>query len=393
MAKPLVLLTGDGVTVPFLRGILTRALQDAGLDFDEAYRLSSEIRDDLRDAGEVTSAELRERVEQKLQPYGQIALHRYRTRLAAPPPIWVTYPDGHRSPFSRGRQRQALSPCGIGQEASARVVERILETMAVDGITEISTYDLGFLTYRLLEQEVGDEAAHRYAVWEEFSRSDVPLLVLVGGATGTGKSTVTALISNRLEIVRAQSTDMLREVMRMMVPERLLPVLHRSSFQAWEALPQREREGEETDTLLADGYRTQVELLSVACEAVFQRSVTERVSLVMEGVHVHPVLLDRIPRNGGVIVVPVMLAVLDPDRLRQHIRGRGKQAPGRRAKRYLKHFDEIWRLQSYLLSEADRAGVPIVTNDEVDDVLDAVVGIVMRELAKHFAGKPTKVFR
>ena len=38
-------------------------------------------------------------------------------------------------------------------------------------------------------------------------------------------------------IVRAQSTDMLREVMRTMVPQRLLPVLHTSSFVAWKEMP------------------------------------------------------------------------------------------------------------------------------------------------------------
>ena len=45
------------------------------------------------------------------------------------------------------------------------------------------------------------------------------------------------MLASRLDIVRTRSTDMLPEIMRVMVPERLLPVLHRSSFNAWKAPP------------------------------------------------------------------------------------------------------------------------------------------------------------
>ncbi len=392
MAKPLVLRVEDGVKVPFLRGILTRSLQVAGLSFAQAYDVASSVRDDVRDRTDITTGELQEFVLKRLKEHGSGAVQRYRTRHSAPDPILVRHEDGHDVPFSRGRHRLALSPCGISADDAARVVDRLLLRLAADGLTEIDAPDLGRRTWKLLGDEVGEEAARRYAVWEEFLHSDVPLLVLVGGATGTGKSTVTTRLSNRLEIVRAQSTDMLREVMRTMLPERLLPVLHRSSFLAHEALPHTESSDEHAEDFVA-GYLAQVELLGVACEAVLQRAIHERVSLVMEGVHVCPALLDRVPQDGDAIVVPVMLSVLRPKRLRQQIKGRGKQIPGRRAKRYLEHFDDIWRLQAFLLSEADRTGVPIVDNADVDDAVDEVVGIILGELSRRFSGNPAKAFR
>ena len=67
--------------------------------------------------------------------------------------------------------------------------------------------------------------------------------------------------------------------------------------------------------------------------------------------------------------------------------------PGRRAKRYLEHFDAIWRLQTYLLSEADRAGIPLVASTDVDETVDLVVGLIIDELSKTFTGKPSTVFR
>ena len=51
MAKIWIIDPADKTRVPFLRGILTRSLTEAGLSFDEAYRTSSEIRQLLDDAG------------------------------------------------------------------------------------------------------------------------------------------------------------------------------------------------------------------------------------------------------------------------------------------------------------------------------------------------------
>lgn len=392
MAKTLVHRETEPARVPFLRGILTRSLQEAGLDFDDAYMVASEVRDALRDEEEVTTEQIRALVLPLLNPFGEEAEARYRQRRSAVPTILVEHEDGHVVPFSRGRHRLALAPCGLSLDQRAAIAEHVYERLTRERLTEITSSALGLLTYQVLTEEVGKPVAHRYAVWEEFRHTDRPLLLLVGGATGAGKSTITTELSLRLDIVRAQSTDMLREVMRMMMPERLLPVLHLSSFHAWEAIPSTSRSSEDPDAVLADGYLAQLDLISVACEAVFQRALHERVSLILEGVHVHPALLESIPTGTDAIVVPVMLGVLNPESLKRRLRGRGKRVPGRRAKRYLKHFDAIWRLQSFLLSEADKAGVPIVTDEDVDEASQEVLRIVLEELGRHFQGKPNKVF-
>ncbi len=392
MAKTLVHREAEPVRVPFLRGILTRSIQEAGLEFEDAYGVASQIREVLREEDEVTTEQIRALVLPLLEPFGEGVQARYRQRRSAVPTVLVRHEDGHEVPFSRGRHRVALAPCGLSLDQRGRIATHVHERLTRERVTEITSGDLGLLTYRVLEEEEGKEVAHRYAVWEEFRHTDRPLLLLVGGATGAGKSTITTELSLRLDIVRAQSTDMLREVMRMMIPARLLPVLHVSSFHAWEAIPANSRCSEDHDTQLANGYLTQLELISVACEAVFQRALHERVSLILEGVHVHPTLLDAIPKGTDAIIVTVMLGVLNPESLKRRLRGRGKKVPGRRAKRYLKHFEEIWRLQSFLLSEADKAGVPIVTDEDVDEASQEVLRIVLEELGRHFEGKPSKVF-
>ena len=170
-----------------------------------------------------------------------------------------------------------------------------------------------------------------------------------------------------------------------------MPVLHTSSFDAWKMLP-FVADDELTDQLLAEGYQSQAELLAVATDAVVNRAMNERVSMILEGVHVQPTLLSHVPSDTDAIVIGVMLAVLSPKELRRRIRGRSSQAVQRRATRYLKNFDSIWRLQSFLLSEADQYDIPIVANIRKDEVTRQVMASINQELSRQFSASPDEVF-
>ena len=79
MAKIQVIDAEDRTRVPFLRGILTRSLQDSGLSFEAAYSLASTIRQELGSIPEVTSRQLRDLVLRHIMDeYGPKVLERYR---------------------------------------------------------------------------------------------------------------------------------------------------------------------------------------------------------------------------------------------------------------------------------------------------------------------------
>ncbi len=391
--KTIVVNERENERVPFLRGILTHSLLDAGLVFEDAFEMASTIREHLADIHEITSEELRQRVSSLLQDKGdEEVLQQYRLPTVAPARILVDSLSGTVSAFSRGRHARYLQSSGMRAEKAEQTTALIYDRLIAVGINSITTSQLGYLTYLCLQQEVGKKAARRYLVWSEFQRGNRPLALLICGTVGTGKSTIATEIAHLLEIVRIQSTDMLREVMRMMVPKRLLPVLHTSSFNAWKSLPIQDEKGRDRDQLIAEGYRSQVELLAVPCEAVLQRAVEECVHIILEGVHVHPDLLDRAPKDSGVITVHVTLAVLKSKELKSRLRGRGVEVPQRRAKKYLNNFDSIWSLQSFLLSEADRCEVPIITNEDKDKSILQIIQQVNVELARHFTGTAEQIF-
>ncbi len=393
MAKIQVVDETDGTRVPFLRGMLTRSLHDAGLSFDEAYELASTVRQELDDASEVTKEALRKRVLDHLEAsFDSEVASNYRAPLVAPATILVRDAEGQTSAFSPNQLQRCLVSCGLLSADAAVATEGIHQDLMAKGVTEISSGKLGRMTYDHLRRNLGKEAARRYKVWVHYTHSGRPLLLLIGGTTGTGKSTIATEVAHLLGIVRTQSTDMLREVMRMMIPQRLLPVLHESSFNAWRVIMDEQQARRDPDTAVANGYRSQAELLAVPCEAVIQRALRERVSLIVEGIHVRPALLERIARDTDAVIVPVMLAILKQESLRKRIRVRGVEAPEREAEHQLEYFNAIWRLQSHLLSEADRAKVPIIVNEDVDQAVRLVMGTIIDTLARGFSARLNQVF-
>jgi 2-phosphoglycerate kinase len=396
VAKLLVADPGEDTQVPFLRGILTRSLQDSGLPFEEAYNVASDVRRELDDATLITTDELRDRVLKILKAsYSAKVVARYESQGAAGTAIRVEHEDGRVTPFSADQHQRSLETIGLTHEESFSIAAKIQQHLTGEQLSSTTSQHIAHLSYRYMQEtpELGPAVARRWLVWIDFIRSGRPLILLIGGTSGCGKSTIATALANQLDIVRTQSTDMLREVMRTMISKRLLPVLHRSSFSAWEALPLQEgRLTEDQEMLVADGFLAQVELLSVASEAVIERAIRERVSLIFEGVHIHQSMLEKIPQDSDALIAPIMLAVLKRKELRERIKGRGTRAPKRRSERYLQHFDEIWWLQSFLLSEADRTKTPIIVNGDRDKVVREIMRTVIDMLSKDFTLTADEVF-
>ncbi len=393
MAKVIIVDSSEGTRIPFLRGILTRSLSEAGLTFEQAYKLASNVRDDISNESEVTTLSLRQRVSKLLKKMGfSEVLENYENSDRGRVTIQVKDHLGQTNPFSISDHQRCLESTGLSAEKSASISQEIYQQLIDEGRYKIDSNDLGMLTYTELKNNFGAEAARRYMVWVDYTHSGRPLVLLFGGTTGCGKSTIATEVAHRLGIVRTQSTDMLREVMRMMIPERLLPILHTSSFNAWRLLPGQSEQTEGTESQMISGYLNQTELLSVPCEAVIQRALRERVSLILEGIHVHPSLIGKISDNSNAVIVPIMLAVIKPDQLKRQLSGRGISAPARGSQKYLSEFDSIWSLQSFLLSESDLSGIPIINNDDKDKATNRIMRTIIDALSENCDASVKSVF-
>ena len=78
----------------------------------------------------------------------------------------------------------------------------------------------------------GERYATNWQKWREIKSLDIPLVIMIGGATGVGKSTIATQLAVRLGIVRVVATDAIREVMRALFTSELMPTRYASSFEA-----------------------------------------------------------------------------------------------------------------------------------------------------------------
>ncbi|HVG87947.1 MAG TPA: hypothetical protein VM823_03170 [Gaiellales bacterium] len=283
---------------------------------------------------------------------------------------------GHPLPFSKGRLATTLFLSGFEAERSyelARVVERAVTEHGAD---ELTLEELYGLVERVLGAEEGEGTVARFRAWQKVLNRQRPLVLLIGGATGTGKSTLATELAYRLGISRITSTDAVRQVMRAFFEAALMPALHYSSFEAGEGLRMPMPDPDQGDRALF-GFMQQAEQVAVGAAAVVDRAIVEGLSTVVEGVHLVPGLVSPEQRPEAT-VVEVMLAIEDEEAHQSHFVGRDQVAGGARAlERYLRNFGEIRRIQDYLVARAERMGTPIVDAGDPDLALRAVLDLIL----------------
>src|SRR3954451_18676958 len=95
---------------------------------------------------------------------------------------------GHGLPYSKGLMAQTLSATALSQERSFELARLIEARLAERGEAGVGVGALdGLVEEGLVEQE-GEPAAGRYRRWRRLDQLDRPLVVLIGGTTGVGKS-------------------------------------------------------------------------------------------------------------------------------------------------------------------------------------------------------------
>jgi 2-phosphoglycerate kinase len=366
-------LVADGTAErPFMRGILVHSLMGRGMSFEEAYRVAGAVRERIRTRPVVTRDELRALVTELAGPLAETP--REPTRGSD---ISVTA-RGRGTPFSKGFLSQSLLAAAIDPSEAFQVAREIEENLLRRGVREIDRHELRRLAYRAIHERVGAQAAERYLVWRRYQDPDKPVILLLGGATGAGKTALAQEVAHRLGIAGLVSTDSIRQIMRIMLSRDLVPAIHASSYDAWRALPDQQR-GEDA---VIEGFRSMAATVSVGVRAMMDRAVAENSSLIIDGVSLVPSLIDLASYHDRAHVIFLIVATLEPEAFGSRFAARGREAVERPPHRYVENLDAILRIQDYLLDLAEQHGVPIVDNVSFDRSVTSIIRHVTETLRK-----------
>ena len=271
-------------------------------------------------------------------------------------------------PYSRGLMARSLMAAGVAGYRAYALASRVSDELIERGLRRIEIERLETLAVEVLGEKEGRESIQRLRRYQELRELDLPIMVFIGGATGTGKSTVATELAYRFGITRVTSTDFVRQTMRAFFSRDFMPSIHQSSFEAGDVHP-------DADDPLVSGFMEQARNVLVGVRASSERALEEGWSLVLEGVHLVPGLVE-LPRPDQAVSVFVVLSIEDEgEHIRHfHFRDEGSERP---ESRYLEHFGDIRNLQEFIVARAARAGVPVIENENADKAARTVADLVL----------------
>jgi 2-phosphoglycerate kinase len=289
-------------------------------------------------------------------------------------------------PYSKGLMASQVMVTGLSPYRAYQVAERIEDELLERDVTSLTSAELHAVAVKVLDEEAGDRYARNFVRWQEVATLDVPLVVLIGGATGVGKSTIATQIATRLGIVRVIPSDAVREVMRGLFSRELMPTLYTSSFDADSAL--REPPARAVDQVMM-GFREQTAAVAVGLRALIERAAVEGTSAIIEGAHVVPGFLDLEKFSERVVAVPLVVTVEDEDMHRSHFVARSTDSAARPFDRYIRNFDNIRRVQKYIKSQALSHDWPVVASYNLDQTIGAVIDLIVQNATARIEGEPS----
>ncbi|MGM0484282.1 MAG: ATP cone domain-containing protein [Candidatus Krumholzibacteriota bacterium] len=290
--------------------------------------------------------------------------------------IYVVKHD-NKFPFSRGILARSIANSGVSPEEAYQLVEETKKELEETGNDMILSRDIkDFISRKLIER--GYEKQNRYYLTRSaIKNSSKPLLILIGGGSGVGKSTLSSEVAHKLGITRVVNTDTIREIMRSIISEELIPTLHQSSFEAWKSLKTPLVENKQMYA-----FQQQVSLVSECVTAVIRRTIKEGLKMVINGVHIVPGFLKKsLEKKYGDYILQYVIDVPDVEQHKQNFYKR-EEGSSRDPERYIENIDNIRWTHDYILNMARRNNVKIIENVDfeklvgmmLDDIIDKLNG-------------------
>jgi 2-phosphoglycerate kinase len=282
------------------------------------------------------------------------------------------------TPYSQRMLTRALIAVGLPTTRAYELALRVEKDLAARGDSALELAHLEELAQSVLGEVEGAAAVRKLRLYREFQRLDLPIVLMIGGGTGSGKSSVAAEVAHRLGITRVTSTDVIRHTMRAFFAEAFMPTIHYSSFEAGRA-----RHDEDHDRVVS-GFLDQTRNVLVGMSAVIERALSERWSIVLEGVHLVPGML---PPIENALIVHCVLQIEDRDAHAAHFWIRDATSEGLRpVQRYLDALDDIRLIQRAISERARRQGVPVIENRNIEQTITSVMDLVLASVeARHGA--------
>lgn len=274
--------------------------------------------------------------------------------------------------FSRGILAQKLRMIGFslseGYEFSIQIYNDLVnlqrKTISKQKLDEIVSSHL------TISQDVS--VGNKYLMIEQWRDSNIPLWILISGAIGAGKSTLSRQIAGDLGIQHVIGTQVVRDILRKVLSADVMPELHSSSYKAYQTL--RPIYSSRFDEVLI-GFENHSKLVNIGVEAILSRAEKESVSIVVEGEHLLPAFFDETILDKPNVLY-ITIAVPDPEMHRENLSFQYTQEK----EDLLNHFENIRKIHELLINETKIRKLPLIETVKGENTIKKLRELVVDKI-------------
>jgi 2-phosphoglycerate kinase len=375
---PLEIIRQDKSKHPFMRGMLAHKLIQRGLSFDQAYQISKDARSFFQEQAEVSSDSLMQVVDELIvDRYGKELLRGLTQDLFPTGKQISVFRRNATAPFSKGLLTQSITSSGLKPEEAFQIAFDLEAKLKKKNILRISKKKLFDEVFATIKKKHDPHIADLYKLASRLDELDRPVIIYLGGASGTGKSVMSTFLAGRLGINKITGTDTIREIMRLVFNRDLLPSLHNSSSKAGIGMPKNLRKSDR----LISGFCLQAQQVSVGVKAVVDRAIKEKTSMIIEGIHLLPNMEHAIKEGcKRAYHIPITLSLMNEKHHKDRFLERGKENELRKKEVYLRSFENIRAIHEFFNLESEDKEIEVVDNENFDETTNTLMQLIINTL-------------
>ena len=199
-----------------------------------------------------------------------------------------------------------------------------------------------------------------------------PYVILIGSASGIGKSTIASELAKELGIKHLIESDFIRAVVRGIIGKEYAPALHSSSYDAYKHIRNKTRY-ENYNDLVSAGFDDHASYVIPALEKIIQRAITDYDDIIIEGVHLVPGLINTEQFKD---YANIYFFVLSSDEESHKERFVKRAVQIHRGGKQLDFFKENRIIHDHLLLQAEINNVHVINAESIDKTLDNILSII-----------------
>lgn len=202
-----------------------------------------------------------------------------------------------------------------------------------------------------------------------------PYVILIGSASGIGKSTIASELAKTLGIKHLIETDFIREIVRGIIGPEFAPALHKSSFDAYVTIRDKDRYGNDDKSLISAGFEEHASFVIPAIEKVIRRAVDDFDDIVIEGVHLVPGLIN-IKQFEKDASIHFFVLTTDEEIHKERFVKRAMKI--KRGGKHLEYFKENRIINNVLVKSAKEHDVSVVNNLDIDNTVKRMLTVIRK---------------